>query len=50
MRKKIEGISMLVTLDACRHGGMTESEEVELTDGQGRALSGVPIVNQILPY
>jgi hypothetical protein len=28
------------TLDACRHGGMTELEEVGLTDGQGRALSG----------
>ena len=28
------------TLDACRHGGMTELEEAELTDGQGRALSG----------
>jgi hypothetical protein len=28
------------TLDACRHGGMTELEEDELTDGQGRALSG----------
>jgi hypothetical protein len=27
------------TLDACRHGGMTEPEEAELTDGQGRALS-----------
>jgi hypothetical protein len=27
-------------LDACRHGGMTELEEAELTDGQGRALSG----------
>src|SRR5262249_57434867 len=26
------------TLDACRHGGMTELEEAELTDGQGRAL------------
>lgn len=26
-------------LDACRHGGMTELEEAELTDGQGRALS-----------
>jgi hypothetical protein len=24
---------------ACRHGGMTELEEAELTDGQGRALS-----------
>jgi hypothetical protein len=28
------------TLDACRHGGMTELEVAELTDGQGRALSG----------
>jgi hypothetical protein len=27
------------TLDACRHGGMTELDEAELTDGQGRALS-----------
>jgi hypothetical protein len=27
------------TVDACRHGGMTEQEEAELTDGQGRALS-----------
>jgi hypothetical protein len=27
------------TIDACRHGGMTELEEAELTDGQGRALS-----------
>jgi integrase len=27
------------TFDACRHGGMTELEEAELTDGQGRALS-----------
>ncbi|MCQ8781660.1 site-specific integrase [Mangrovibrevibacter kandeliae] len=27
------------TMDACRHGGMTELEESELTDGQGRALS-----------
>ena len=29
-----------MTLDACRHGGLTELEEAELTDGQGRALSG----------
>src|SRR5271156_4867236 len=28
------------TLDACRHGGMSELEVAELTDGQGRALSG----------
>lgn len=27
------------TLDACRHGGMTELEEAEFTDGQGCALS-----------
>jgi hypothetical protein len=30
----------IFTLDACRHGGMTELEEAELTTGQGRALSG----------
>jgi hypothetical protein len=29
----------MFTLDACRHGGMTELEEAGLTDGQGRALS-----------
>jgi hypothetical protein len=40
LRKKIDGVSKLFTLDACRHGGMTELEEAELTDGQGRALSG----------
>ena len=40
MRKKIDGVSPLFTLDACRHGGMTELEEAELTEGQGRALSG----------
>jgi hypothetical protein len=39
LRKKIDGVSELFTLDACRHGGMTELEEAELTDGQGRALS-----------
>jgi hypothetical protein len=33
-------VSPLFTLDACRHGGMTELEEAELTEGQGRALSG----------
>jgi hypothetical protein len=40
LRKKIEGVSELFTLDACRHGGMTELEGAELTEGQGRALSG----------
>ena len=34
------GLPAIFTLDACRHGGMTELEEAELTDGQGRALSG----------
>ncbi|UGY03166.1 hypothetical protein [Bradyrhizobium quebecense] len=34
------GLPGTFTLDACRHGGMTELEEAELTDGQGRALSG----------
>jgi hypothetical protein len=38
MRKKI-GLPVEFTLDACRHGGMTELEESDLTDGQGRALS-----------
>jgi hypothetical protein len=33
------GLPEAFTLDACRHGGMTELEEAELTDGQGRALS-----------
>jgi hypothetical protein len=32
------GLPSTFTLDACRHGGMTELEEAELTDGQGRAL------------
>jgi hypothetical protein len=34
MRKEI-GLPDYFTLDACRHGGMTELEEAELTDGQG---------------
>lgn len=38
MRAEI-GLPKTFTLDACRHGGMTELEEAELTDGQGRALS-----------
>ncbi len=38
MRDKI-GLPSAFTLDACRHGGMTELEEAALTDGQGRALS-----------
>jgi integrase len=39
MRAEI-GLPSTFTFDACRHGGMTELEEAELTDGQGRALSG----------
>jgi hypothetical protein len=31
------GLPSTFTLDACRHGGMTELEEAELTTGQGRA-------------
>jgi len=38
LRKKV-GLPEHFTLDACRHGGMTELEEAGLTDGQGRALS-----------
>jgi hypothetical protein len=38
--KKIEELPSYFTLDACRHGGMTELEEAALTEGQGRALSG----------
>jgi len=34
------GLPKTFTLDACRHGRMTELEEAQLTDGQGRALSG----------
>ncbi|MGV7215205.1 hypothetical protein [Bradyrhizobium sp. UFLA05-112] len=38
MRAKLE-LPADFTFDACRHGRMTELEEAELTDGQGRALS-----------
>jgi hypothetical protein len=38
--RKVLGLPSYFTMDACRHGGMTELEEAELTDGQGRALSG----------
>jgi hypothetical protein len=38
MRKDI-GLPAEFTLDACRHGGMTELEEAELTEGQVRARS-----------
>jgi hypothetical protein len=37
--RKLAELPPTFTLDACRHGGMTELEEAELTDGQGRALS-----------
>ena len=40
LRKKIGGLPSYFTLDACRHGGMTELEEAALTEGQGRALAG----------
>jgi hypothetical protein len=38
LREK-SGLPSTFTLDSCRHGGLTELEEAELTDGQGRALS-----------
>jgi hypothetical protein len=38
--RDLAGLPSTFTLDACRHGGHTELEEAELTDGQGRALSG----------
>lgn len=38
MRKDI-GLPSSFTLDSCRHGGMTELEEAELTERQGRAQS-----------
>jgi len=50
MRKKVDGVSKSFTLDACRHGGMTELEEAELTDGQGRALSGHKTVQAYRGY
>jgi len=37
--RNVAGLPSTFTLDACRHGGMTEREEAELTDAQGRALS-----------
>jgi len=37
--RKVLNLPKHFTFDACRHGGMTELEEAELTDGQGRALS-----------
>jgi hypothetical protein len=40
MRRAIGDLPAYFTLDACRHGGMTELEEAALTEGQGRALSG----------
>jgi integrase len=49
LRKEI-GLPTTFTLDACRHGGMTELEEAELTDGQGRALSGHKTVQAYAGY
>lgn len=34
IRKELK-LPVTFTLDACRHGGLTELEEAELTDGQG---------------
>jgi hypothetical protein len=38
--QNFDGLPSYFTLDACRHGGMTELEEAALTEGQGRAPSG----------
>jgi hypothetical protein len=38
-RRKDIGLPMDFIFDTCRPGGTTELEEVELTEGQGRALS-----------
>lgn len=40
LRGRIEGVPPHFSLDACRHGGMTELEERGLTEGQGKGLSG----------
>lgn len=40
LRDQIDGVPDHFTLDACRHGGMTELEEAEIEETQGRALSG----------
>lgn len=40
LRGLIDGVPDYFTLDACRHGGMTELEEAEINETQGRALSG----------
>lgn len=40
LRASIDGVPVHFTLDACRHGGMTELEEAGLTEGQGMSLSG----------
>jgi hypothetical protein len=50
LRKMIEGVPSYFTLDACRHGGMTELEEAALTEGQGRALSGHKTVQAYRGY
>jgi hypothetical protein len=44
------GLPSYFTLDACRHGGMTELEEAALTEGQGRALSGHKTVQAYRGY
>jgi hypothetical protein len=49
LRTELE-LPSIFTLDACRHGGMTELEVAELTDGQGRALSGHKTVQAYAGY
>ncbi len=40
LRRQIKGVPTYFTLDACRHGGMTELEEAALTEGQGKSGTG----------
>jgi hypothetical protein len=43
MRRLADGFGMpaTFTLDACRHGGMTELEEAALTTGQGKRYPAI---------
>jgi hypothetical protein len=36
--RQVANLSQTFSLDACRHGCMTELEKTELTEGRGRAL------------
>lgn len=46
MRTAIGDLPSYFTLDACRHGGMTELEEAALTEGQGANIDRTSIQNE----